>query len=225
MKDLRGKLLAVFGDSIMFGSGNDGVGVGEFLRDETGVDLVKYCVGGARTGYCEGKSWIVEQVREAISHGVDPDIIVFDGFTNDCYRTDGVNFDVPLGERGKVKDISEITSSDDFSACFESIARAFKRNFVKAEVIFVRPHRMGRREDEAQRAYGERAVEICREYGIAVADIYRESPLDTFDAEMRDKYTNDSYGWGRGDCTHPNAEGYWRFYMPVILRQIYGQNN
>lgn len=220
MNHLSGKRLAVFGDSIMFGSGNNGVGVGEFLRDLYGFELIKYCVGGARTGYQEGKSWIVDQVRQAVKEGIQPDFILFDGFTNDCYKTDGEHFDVPLGERRGAKTLGEITHTDDFSVCFESIVKAFCDLFPHAAIIFVRPHRMGRREDAAQRDYGERAVEICRDYGITVADIYGKSGLDTFDPVLRDGYTCDSYGWGRGDATHPNEEGYRRFYLPILCREI-----
>ncbi len=220
MKDYTGKKLAVFGDSIMFGSGNGGYGVGEYLRDKFGYKLYKYCIGGARVGHMEGKSWVADQVKQAIEEGVKPDLIIFDGFTNDCYKTDGVNFDVPLGVRGEAKELCEIDVTDSFTCCFESIVRALKNHFPRAEIIFVRPHRMGRREDAAQRDYGERAAVICRENGVKVADVYSESGLDTFDAEMRDRYTCDSYGWGRGDATHPNAEGYEKFYLPVIEKYL-----
>lgn len=222
MNGFSGKTLAVFGDSIMYGSGNDGVGVGEFLAEALHCRLVKYCVGGARTGYQQGKSWIVEQVKSAIADGIRPDLVVFDGFTNDCYKTDGERFDVPLGERAAVKEIVEIEKEDNFSVCFESIVHTLVKNFPCAKIVFVRPHKMGRREEEAQRAYGQRAVEICRDYRVAVADIYSDGALDTFDSQMRDRYTNDSYGWGRGDATHPNEEGYRKFYIPLILQTLNG---
>lgn len=220
MNDWSGKRLAVFGDSIMFGSGNHGVGVGEFLRDKYGFGLYKYCIGGARVGYYEGKSWMVDQVKQAVKDGIRPDIILFDGFTNDCYKTDGEHFDVPLGKRGGAKPLEEITKADNFSVCFESIVKAFSDIFPGAAVVFVRPHRMGRREDGAQRDYGDRAAEICRDYGVTVADIYGKSGLDTFDPSMRDAFTCDSYGWGRGDATHPNEEGYRRFYLPILCEEI-----
>ena len=92
--------------------------------------------------------------------------------------------------------------------------------FPDAKALFVRPHKMGRRDANAQVVYGKRAVFICRQYGIRVADIYEDSDLDTFDEIQRDKYTFDSYNWGRGDCTHPNALCYSEKYMPVIRSQI-----
>ncbi|MDE7082246.1 MAG: SGNH/GDSL hydrolase family protein [Clostridia bacterium] len=219
--EFKNKTLAVFGDSIMYGSGNDGFGVGEYLKKDMGFKLIKYCVGGARVGYCEEKNWFIIQVRKAVRDNIVPDYIVFDGFTNDCYKTDGVNFDVPLGNiPSAVQDIFDITWQDDFSTCFESAVCAFKKYFPKAKIIFVRPHKMGRREEEAQRIYGERAVALCKKHSVAVADIYEESGLDTFLAEHRDRYTNDSYSWGKGDCTHPNAIGYEKFYMPIIEKKI-----
>lgn len=222
MCSFAGKSLLIFGDSIMYGSGNDGYGVGEFLKKECGFTLEKYCVGGARTGWQEGKSWIVEQVKEAIQDGVKPDYIVFDGFTNDCNMTDGKNCDVPLGEiTDDITDIFDIKrEGTTFTQCFQSILYAVTTYFPTAKALFIRPHKMGRRDGVMQVVYGERAKALCEEQGIAVADIYEDGGLDTFDADDRDKYTADTYGWGRGDCTHPNARGYVEKYLPVILKRL-----
>lgn len=224
MTDFSTKNLAVFGDSIINGSGNGNFGIGEYLAKDFGFNLLKYCVGGARTGYCKGKGWIVEQVRAAVNDKIQPDYIVFDGFTNDCCKTDGLNYDVPLGElkAGNIaEDIFAVSEENTtFSQCFEVIVCAFKKYFPSAKIIFVRPHNMGRRGEEIQRIYGERAVEICRAYGVAVADIYKESDLNTFLPDHRDLYTADTYNWGRGDGTHPNARGYEEKYLPVIERII-----
>lgn len=218
-----GKRLLVFGDSIMYGSGNGGVGVGEFLEKHLGFELKKYCVGGARCGYDEGKDWIVEQVQNAITDNAQAEYIVFDGFTNDCFKTDEVNFDVPLGEVTQGYDnfdIFKVEKNFTFSQCFENILWAFKKYFKGAKVLFVRPHKMGRREAEAQKIYGERAVELCKKWSVGVADIYADGAIDTFVAADRDKYTFDSYNWGRGDCTHPNELCYTRIYMPIIEKKL-----
>lgn len=205
----------------MYGSGNNGVGVGEYLEKDFGLNLLKYCVGGARVGFCNGKNWVIEQLRSALKDGVKADLILFDGFTNDCNISDGDSCDVPLGELTEaVPDIWSVTREDNFSVCFQSIAVALKKYFPDAKCLFIRPHKMGRRDAVKQVEYGERAVEICKKYKIDVCDLYEESGLDTFLPDQRDKYTNDSYGWGRGDCTHPNAEGYAKFYMPLIEKAI-----
>ncbi|MDE7264783.1 MAG: hypothetical protein K2N52_00720, partial [Clostridia bacterium] len=57
-------------------------------------------------------------------------------------------------------------------------------------------------------------------YGFSIADIYEDSGLDTFDEVQRDKYKADTYGWGKGDCTHPNALGYKEKYMPLIEKAV-----
>ena len=224
MKNMKNKKVALFGDSIMFGSGNCGLGVGEYLEKDLGVKILKYCVGGARTGYYEGKNWLIMQARQAIADNIKPDYIVFNCFTNDCYRTDGVNFDVPLGEISEGFENFNImnlsTENTDFSNCFETLLSAFKIYFPSAKVLFVRPHKMGRREEEAQKIYGDRAAALCKKWGVSLADIYTDSGLDTFKPEHRDLYTNDSYGWGKGDSTHPNATGYEKFYMPIIERKL-----
>lgn len=224
MRNFKGKTLLVFGDSIMYGSGNNGMGIGEYLSHDLGFSLEKYCIGGARVGYYPGKNWVVGQVRSAVRDGISADYIVFDGFTNDCNMTDGRNCDVPLGEITDGYEKFDIFAVKEerttFTNCFENIAHAFRKYFPRAKLLFVRPHNMGRRDDYFQRLYGERALELCKKWGIAVADIYSNSDLNTFDPDMRDKYTNDSYGWGRGDATHPNSFGYTEKYMPIIEEVI-----
>lgn len=40
MKNMKNKKVALFGDSIMFGSGNCGFGVGEYLEKDLGVKIL-----------------------------------------------------------------------------------------------------------------------------------------------------------------------------------------
>lgn len=222
--DYSDKKLLVFGDSIMYGSGNGGKGVGEYLAEHLGITFKKYAVGGARVGFNFGKSWLVEQVRQAIENGEEPDYIVFDGFTNDCNISEGNTLpDVPLGEVTEGYsgfDIFNATEDMSFSRCFEEVVCAFMTHFSKAKLLFVRPHNMGRRDDALQKLYGERALEICRKWGVAFVDLYSESGMNTFIPAHRDAFTFDSYGWGKGDCTHPNSAGYELRYMPLIEAKL-----
>lgn len=222
--DFSGKSVAVFGDSIAYGSGNDGFGVGEYLNKDLNLKLLKYAVGGARVGFCKEHNWLIEQVQNAIRDGISPDYIVFNGFTNDCNISEGATLpDVPLGElkAGYAGyDIFAVTKEMPFSRCFEEIICAFLKYFSKSKPLFFRPHNMGRRDDFLQRQYGERALEICKKWGVAFVDLYSESGLNTFIPEQRDLFTCDSYGWGRGDCTHPNALGYELKYMPLIEAKL-----
>lgn len=222
--DFNGKSVAIFGDSIAFGSGNNGFGVGEYLNKHLGLKILKYAVGGARVGFCGGKSWVVEQVQYAVKECVVPDCIVFDGFTNDCNISEGATLpDVPLGEISEGYsgfDIFKVNKTMSFSRCFEEILHALLKYFPKAKILFFRPHNMGRRDDKLQREYGERALLLCRKWGVAYADLYSESGLNTFMPEHRDMFTADSYGWGRGDCTHPNALCYELKYMPLIESKL-----
>jgi hypothetical protein len=225
MKDLQNKTVLILGDSIMYGSGNNGFGVGEYLEKDLDMKCIKYAVGGARVGYREGKNWMVEQVRAIIQDGVEADYILFDGFTNDCNQDHPEDApDIPLGEISKgyaPQDIFEIEKENTtFSGCFESILYALSIHFPQAKMLFIRPHNMGRRDDVLQRQYGERALAILRKWGIAYVDLYSECGMNTFLPTHRDLFTNDSYGWGRGDCTHPNSFGYEQKYMPLIEAKI-----
>ncbi|MDE7300882.1 MAG: SGNH/GDSL hydrolase family protein [Clostridia bacterium] len=222
--DFSDKLLCVFGDSIANGSGNHDFGVGEYLAKDLGFKLKKYAVGGARVGYREGKYWVIDQLKQAIEDGVSPDYIVFDGFTNDCNISEGATKpDVPLGEIGEGYTgytLDTVTKSDTFSRCFEVMLYTFLSRYPKAKILFFRPHNMGRRDDKLQKLYGERAINLCKKWGVAYVDLYSESGMNTFLPEHRDLFTFDSYNWGKGDCTHPNATGYELKYMPLIESKI-----
>lgn len=221
MKDLSGKKVLVFGDSIMYGSGNGGFGVGEYLEKDLKMVCKKYAVGGARVGYKAGKSWVPEQVAKAIEEGTEADYIIFDGFTNDCNISEGATEpDVTLGEilpgyefpeAGELK-----KEGSTFAECFQSVIYTLLLHFPKAKILFIRPHNMGRRDDKLQKIYGETALSLCRKWGVPYVDLYSCSGLNTFIPLHRDLFTCDSYGWGRGDCTHPNAAGYELKYMPLI---------
>ncbi len=223
MFTLKGKSVLVLGDSIMAGSGNHEYGPGEYLRDELGATLYKYCIGGARTGYFEGRSWVVDKLKDAIEDGVDPDNILFDGMTNDCYKTDGEHYDVEIGDMPQgffQYDLNAIKKTDTYSVCLDAIIYTLMSKYPKAKILYIRTHNMGRRTDEGQRMYGERAVSLCKKWGIPYVDLYHESGLNTFIPAHRDLYTADSYNWGIGDSTHPNDLGYRTKYMPLIISKL-----
>ena len=224
MNNLENKMVLILGDSIMYGAGNNGKGVGEFLEEICHMKFIKRAINAATIAFWNPeKSWIVDQVREVLRENINPDYIVMDGFTNDCCVLDGT-MDTPrtlLGnENPKLIDINDINESNNFSECFISIIQTLRDNYPKAKIVFVRPHNMGRRLDHLQRLYGERAVLLAKKYNLEICDIYNESTLNTFDPIQRKKYTFDRFNDGLGDATHPNELCYREIYMPLIIKHL-----
>lgn len=211
---LNGKVIMSFGDSIMAGDGNSGVGIADIIGTRHNMTVKDFSLGGATITYVPDASTarknITSQVTEAISSVVDaPDYIIFDGLTNDI-NGGAVQ---PLGE------VSEGYGSEfdntTFCGAFEHIVRTLKTSYPSSKLAYVHVHHMASRNLNNQNIFGDKAEEICRKWGVPIADIYHSGGLNTFIDEMH-KYTKATTEQPTGDRTHPTQEGYELFYIPII---------
>lgn len=210
---LSGKTIAVFGDSIMYGDGNSNASVGELLAAKYGMTLHKYAQSGAtigiRSDHPTGRYHIPNQVAEAIEDEISPDIIIFNGGTND------ENGETPVAELGTIPDDYAMPETESsFSDGFQSLAYQIKDNWKDAIVIYMRAHNMSSRTYQRQVAYGERGIAMCEKWGFGVVDMFK-----TMNTQLT--YYQTEY---LADTTHPNGKGYKKYYMPELERYLHENN-
>ena len=212
-KYLRGKTVAVFGDSIMYGAGNGSSGAVDILAQKYCMIVKKYCVSGASMGVrTDDPSYTVDeghhiakQVRDAIAAGITPDLIVFNGGAND------IGAEIQIGEMSKV--YTAPGSESNFADGFETVAYLLTKNFVGIPIIYMRAHNMSSRPYDSQVEYGELGNRIAEKWGIHNVDMYIR--MNTQIEEYQTKYL--------ADFTHPNKDGYERYYIPALEGCIFSE--
>lgn len=212
-KALDGKTIAVFGDSIMYGAGSDAKGPADLLAEKYNMILAKYCVSGATMGVrtddpqytVDEAHHIAKQVRNAISAGIAPDVIIFNGGTND------IGGQIPIGTMSAV--YTQPSSESYFADGFETVAYLLTKNFVGVPIVYLRAHNMSSRTYQGQIDYGELGNSIAEKWGIETADMYKQ--MNTQLAEYRTAYL--------ADYTHPNEAGYNKYYIPAIENFVFNK--
>lgn len=210
---LDGKRVAVFGDSIMYGAGNNGDGPGELLASKYNMTVLKYAVSGATMGIrtdnpdytIDEVHHIAKQIRNAIAAGISPDLIIINGGTNDLGGS------IPIGT---ISDVYTAPASEaDFADGFEAAAYLLMSSFVGVPIIYMRAHNMSSRTYQGQIDYGETGNRIAEKWGIRTVDMYKR--MNTQLAAYRTAYL--------ADYTHPNTAGYNKYYVPAIEDFIFDE--
>ena len=190
-----------FGDSIMAGDGNGGIGIRDKIAYKFNMSGTDYSAGGSTFGYVSGRGHIPTQIQNAVSSGMAPNVIFVNGGTNDILYC-------PLGTISSGYDYVA-NGYADFSSGMEYAFGLLKANFPTVPIIYIRAHHMVSRDATLQKTYGERALEICEKWSVKPVDLYKNSGLNTNISTML-AYT-DTPG------THPNDQGYDLFYLPQII--------
>ena len=206
---LRGKTVVGFGDSIMYGAGNDGRGIAELIGEKYGMTCFNYALGGAVMGEYDIKSHIPDQLEKAVAAGQKADLILLDGGANDAYRQTG------LGSLADGFDMSYIYEGS-FSGGFEKTMWLINNHWKNTPVIYIRPHNMNLCDDSLERAYGERGLEIAKKWSAAPVDLYTNNDMNTEIQAICERYTYDNPAQGRHDGIHPTILGYTKYYLPPI---------
>lgn len=212
MKELEGKNILSFGDSIMYGSGNYNVGIAELLAYRYMMNASDYSYGGATFGYYEGKDQISNQILKAIQNREQPDVILINGGTNDMKRI----------KAGSISDEFDYSTCgrETFASGMEYALWLLETHFPGVPVIYIRAHDMMCAYEANELYYGSMALDICDKWGINVVDIFSDTEFDAHDDYIKMLYTAPIKPYVNGDSVHPNRAGYYKFYFPLIVEKM-----
>ena len=190
------KVLYGFGDSLVEGH-CIGVGMLDALAKKYDLAYHKYAKNGAAiiprdmTEDAAGDDGRVPDVAAQIelASGRVPDFICFDG-----------EYD-----------------RSTFYGAFERICFLLRRKYADSRIFYVSVHKMPTRSRNVQEILHGAAREVCEKWSIPCVDVYRCGQLNTCVDEMRRKYSYDRAEYlTDGNGTHLNAEGYEKWYLPMI---------
>lgn len=147
-----------------------------------------------------------------------PDLIVFDGTTNDAINY--VDQRYPLGAPAADFQVTSFNLAS-YAGCFENVLAQMQAKYPLVPRYFVAVHHMPTiplaRQDQVQAM----AAQLCRKWSVPVIDIYGAGQINTFNPEMAARFSYNSGSHPQdGDGTHLNARGYQRYYTPMLQAQI-----
>lgn len=204
--ELTGKRLLIAGDSLMYGDGNNGSSVGEYLRDKYGMTLNKIAVCGTTLAVRENDN--NNSIFYKLTHiSGSYDYIVFDGGIND----NSVN--VTTGEVTE-KFNSEFDTSTTVGA-LEAICKYLITNYPDAKKLFVIAHeKIPQATMNRNISYLARMAECIKaleKWGIPYVDMTR--------TQLKKSVVEQSSYFS--DNTHPNAAGYAIYCKEVEKALLY----
>ena len=208
---ISGLKVGMIGDSIAAASTAGIVGYNDLLVED-GAILSDYSLDGAKL--VAGVNSIQDQLTQLISENDNLDVILVEGQTNDITSSSSPT---PLGS---ISDsYTEEFDTQTFSGALENIFKQLKIKYLGALVIYIRVHQMDSRNSDLQKQYGERAVEIAEKWSVPVCDLYKSGGLNSKIPQMKQQFTLTNKV-PTGDGTHPNSDGYLKYYYPKIKSEI-----
>lgn len=220
--EIYGKTILNFGDSIAEGGANNNRNYCTIIGEKYNMPVISVAVGGAimarNTGLGATK-YILNQIESAItSQGTTNfDFIVLEGGTNDLQY-----LDTGTEQMGAVTDAYD--GNYDETTAIGALEKAFyliRTTWLSSNIIFVIPHTMSSRDyDKAKQLWSE-YVAVCKKWGVPVANVYEEGQYNTYIASMNALYAKPSDTTETGyDRTHPNEDGYKKWYCPLIVSKM-----
>ncbi len=214
---INNKSVYAFGDSIVYGHRTPEKSFMRLIENDYAIKLDMMAVNGATV--MPGSNSIITQVNNAPDEA--PDIVVFDGYTNDAY---GSPSEDSFNSGGSHIDITacygEITpegttefDTNTFCGAFEELVYTMKQKWPESKLVFVTIHKSGARDFEIQSKLRGLTMEICEKWGVTVVDMF-SSELDTTDPEQMEKYMINGAG------SHPNEEACRAFYIPAVVETL-----
>lgn len=215
---LNYKTVYAFGDSIVYGHNAPSNAFMNLIANKYSMYLTKYAKNGATV--IDSSNDILAQVNSASE--VEPDFIVFDGYTNDAYGDPASD---TFNSKGTNKDVTKIYGtpqgssattfdSSTFCGAFEEILYTMKQKWPNAKIVFVTIHKSGARDFDIQTTLHDLTVQMCEAWGVDVVDMFKDANLDTRNADEMAQYIINGAG------SHPNLACCEAFYVPMIAEKL-----
>lgn len=141
----------------------------------------------------------------------DADIVIMSGSINDCEYYSDANF---LGEI--TGDFSTELDLTTFYGALEDMCKKALQKWAGKPIIYVIEHRMTLDNTTYGQFYlklHKAIIEVMNKWGISFVDLFNDCPSLNYNNGYKEKYTT-------GDGTHPNYEGYEKFYVPRVYAAI-----
>jgi len=202
------------GDSIATGVGSHSYSYANIFAEENNLTLVnKATTGSQLSSENAGKDHICENIIKDVNG--DYDYLFIEGGNNDYYFNAKPGKVTPAG----TKEFDMNTTCGALEAALSHL----KENSPKTKVIFILIHNAGGRATTKNgigytfNDYANGIREVCKKYGVSVADCLKDSGFETADTNLSNQYTHKFNGvFPTGDGVHPTEEAYRKFYMPLI---------
>lgn len=207
-----------FGDSILYGHNRLKQSMLRLMAARHGWNLSMFAKNGATV--LPSKNQILQQVCTAPS--ATPDLIVFDGYTNDaygpgerdCFNLTGEKPDITVRYGTVCGKDTTVFDQATFCGAFETLIYTMKQKWPTSRIIYLTVHKSGARDFSIQSRLQDLTVGMCREWNVAAADLFADAELDTRRAGDMQAYIIGRSG------SHPNRKCCEKFYIPVIAGTI-----
>ena len=204
---LKGKFVALNGDSICYGAGASG-GYGKIIADRNGMGYQNVAVSGgtitAEQYRSEGfaRHWVCRTID---GMSADADYAIVEGGVNDA----SLGVDMGSITSGYTSELDDTT----FCGAMESICKQLLTRFPGKKVGFVLVHKMTTKYSSTYNGednYYAVSKQILEKWGIPCCDLNLSVPPLNYIDSLKTAYTHNGDGW------HPNEEGYLRYYCDKI---------
>ena len=214
---LYGKKITCTGNSITAAIHSvPGHGYVEQIADAHGMTVDNHAIWGAiipqghprASGDVTDIGWI-HGTLDDMDAGAD--IVIMSGSINDCEYYNDASF---LGEI--TGDFSSELDSTTFYGALEDMCKKALQKWAGKPIIYVIEHRMTLDNTTYGQFYlklHKAIIEVMNKWGISIVDLFNDCPSLNYNNSYREKYTT-------GDGTHPNYEGYEKFYVPRVYAEI-----
>lgn len=210
---LYGKKITCTGNSITAATHSvPGHGYVEQIADAHGMVVDNHAIWGAiiPQGHPRASGDVADIgcIHDTLDNmAADADIAIMSGSINDCEYYQDTNF---LGEI--TGDFSSELDSTTFYGALENMCKKALQKWAGKPIIYVIEHRMTLDNTTYGQFYlklHKAITEVMNKWGISIVDLFNDCPSLNYNEGYKTKYTT-------GDGTHPNYEGYERFYVPRV---------